>query len=81
MNWRVEWLAPAAESLRRIPWRDAARVDAAVQQFAAAGRGEVTRLATDDAVTLRLRVPPYVARMSAVREERTLYVWIVYRLR
>ncbi len=81
MSWRVEWLEPAVQSLRQMPWRQAARVDAAVQRFAETGEGQVARLSTDDAVTLRLRVSPYVARLTLDPSERTLFVWIVYRLR
>jgi hypothetical protein len=79
--WRIEWLEPGRRSLLDLPWRDAARVDEAVQRFAATGEGDVVRLRTDDAVTLRLRVPPYTVRMSLDRWEATIRVWVVYRLR
>lgn len=79
--WRVEWFDPAIDALFRMPWRDAARVDAAVQRFASTGEGSVVRLSTDNATTLRLRVPPYTARLTLDRAERTIYVWIVYQRR
>ena len=79
--WRIEWLALAHRALLEIPWRDAARVDAAVQRFASTGEGDVVRLPTDDALTLRLRVPPYTVRMSLDRWQATIHVWVVYRRR
>jgi hypothetical protein len=81
MSWRVEWFEPAIQSLRQIPWRDAARVDAAVQRFAATSEGDVVRLPVDDAVTLRIRVRPYAARVTLDPIDGVLHVWIVYRIR
>jgi hypothetical protein len=80
MNWRWEWLIPAERALRNMPWRDAARVDAAVQRFVATGEGAVLQLPTDLTVTVRLRVPPYGVRMNLDREAGTIYVVAVYRL-
>ncbi len=46
-----------------MPWRDAARVDAAVQQFAATGEGQLSRVYAADPRALRLRVSPYAVRV------------------
>lgn len=78
--WYVQWSEPAERTLRQIPWRDAARVDAAVQHFAETGEGEIVRLRTDDAVTLRLRVAPHGVRFTLDRFDGVLTVWSVYRL-
>jgi mRNA-degrading endonuclease RelE of RelBE toxin-antitoxin system len=79
MSWDIAWSDAAVESLQRIPsWRDAARVDAAVQRFAATGEGDVARLPTDHATTLRLRVGPYTARLTLNRPDKIVFVWIVY---
>lgn len=43
MKWRVEWSYPALAALRAIPWRQAARVDAAVQRLAEHNEGELCR--------------------------------------
>ncbi len=80
MTWHVRWSEPAERMLLQIPWREAARVDAAVQRFARTGRGEVVRLRVDDAVTLRLRVAPYGVRLTLDRIDGVLTVWSVYRL-
>ncbi len=56
------------------------RVDAAVQRFAETGEGRVLRLRTDDAVTLRLHVPPYGVRFTLDPYDGWLTVWSVYEL-
>jgi mRNA-degrading endonuclease RelE of RelBE toxin-antitoxin system len=80
--WHVEWSEPAVESLKRLPsWRDAAKVDTAVHRFATTGEGDVVRLSSDDATTLRLRVGPYTARLSLNPLDGVIFVWVVYRRR
>ena len=72
---------PAAEwALRAMPWRDAARVDAAVQEFARSGKGEVTRVYVNDPKSLRLKVSSYLVRMYLDPENLTLEVILVFRL-
>jgi hypothetical protein len=66
--------------LYAIHWREGARVDAAVQRFAEIGEGDLVRLRDDDAVTVRLRVPPYGTRITLDRIDGILTVWSVYRL-
>jgi hypothetical protein len=66
--------------LYAIHWREGARVDAAVLRFAETGEGDLVRLREDDAVTVRLRVPPYGARLTLDRIGGILTVWSVYRL-
>jgi hypothetical protein len=59
MIWTVAWSAVAEHDLLDIPWRLAARVDAAVMAFAEgrASAGTVERVVTTDPYRLRLRVP------------------------
>jgi mRNA-degrading endonuclease RelE of RelBE toxin-antitoxin system len=80
VTWKLDWSIPARISLRKIPWHDAQRVDAAVQELARTGHGHLVRLPTDAAVTLRLRVAPYFVRMTLDPWEGVLVVWSVYRL-
>lgn len=75
----ISW-SPAAEwALRAIPWRDAARVDAAVQEFARSGSGEVSRVYPHDPRSLRLKVSTYLVRMTLDPETLTLTVILVFR--
>jgi hypothetical protein len=80
-RWRVSWSHAGIWSLRQLPWRDAARVDAAVERLANRNEGEIVRLDRDDAVTLRLHVPPYFVRLTLDPIDGVLCVWAVYRLR
>jgi mRNA-degrading endonuclease RelE of RelBE toxin-antitoxin system len=79
MAWTIEWSAPAIVSLRRIPWRVGARVDAAVQRLARTGEGEVVQLATDTRDTVRLRVGVYFVRITFDQWQGVARVWSVYR--
>jgi mRNA-degrading endonuclease RelE of RelBE toxin-antitoxin system len=79
MSWRLIWTEPAQRSLQSIPWKDAARVDAAVTTYAETGRGDVRRLPADDAVTVRLRVGDYRVRLTLDPSEGEMWVWMVYR--
>ena len=49
-------------------------------RFAERGEGDVFRLTWDDAVTLRLRVPPYGVRITCDRYDGVLTVWSIYEL-
>lgn len=80
MSWHVKWSPAGEQTLRRIHWREASRVAEAVQRFAEAGAGDVVRLRGDDAVTLRLRLPPWGVRFSLDRFDGVLTVWSVYEL-
>jgi hypothetical protein len=58
MIWTLDWSIVAERDLREIPWRLAARVDAAVMALAA-GRpheGRLERMAEADPYRLRLRL-------------------------
>jgi hypothetical protein len=62
-----------------MPWRDAAKVDAAVQEFARTGKGDVTRVYTNDPRSLRLKVSTYFVRMYIDPESCALTVILVFR--
>ncbi|XXY48972.1 hypothetical protein WME91_54095 [Sorangium sp. So ce269] len=78
MSWRIEWSDPATASLRRIHPDEGQRVDAAVQHFARTGEGEFINLPDDHAVTVRLRVDPYVVRLTLDPIDGVIAVWSVY---
>ena len=80
MSWRLRWSETAVAGLQRIGWRDATRVDAAIQRLARTGEGELVRLPSDDAVTIRLRVGPYAARLTLDPFEGVACIWAVYKL-
>ena len=80
MSWRLVWAETAEEALRRMDWRVAARVDAALINLAATGRGQLRRLPTDDAVTVRFAVPPYFVRLIVDRRDKVFFVVAIYRL-
>ena len=79
MTYAIAWSSPATLALRAMPWRDAERVDAAVQRYAATGQGSHFRYERDEPLSLRLEVQPYVVRLSLDTHERVLRVWYVYR--
>lgn len=74
MTYDISWSSPATMALRAMPWQQAARVDAAVQRYAATGRGSRFRYETDDPLSLRLEVRPYVVRLSIDPRERLIRV-------
>lgn len=80
MKWHIRWSYPGERTLLQIPWREASRVDAAIMRFAETGAGDIVRLRTDDAVTLRLRVAPYGVRFTLDRVSGVLTVWSIYKL-
>ena len=79
MTWRIEWSRLAERRLVELPWREAARVDAAVLHYTETGEGEIVRLQGDHAVTIRLRVGPTFVRISLDPFTGIMHVWTVYR--
>jgi hypothetical protein len=80
MTWNVRWEAAAERTLLAIPdWRVAERIARAVHDFASTGAGMIERVATDTSAPFRLRVPPYVVRLSLEPTTRALRVWSVWR--
>lgn len=77
-RWEVGWSRSGLWALERIPWRDACRVDAAVQRFGSSGEGTFERL-KGDPVGGVLVVPPYLVRVTLDRTAMTLTVWWIYR--
>jgi hypothetical protein len=72
-EWQIEWSYGAVAALKMIPWRQAARVDAAVQCFARTGEGNIEWIgAGRDA---RLYVPPYVVKLDLNFDARLIRVW------
>ncbi|MFO0760475.1 MAG: hypothetical protein U0359_28600 [Byssovorax sp.] len=79
MSWSIEWSVPAIAALRAVHWKQAARIDRAVQRFAAWGEGDRFRFASDEPLTFRLRVHPHVVRMSLDKGPKIVRVWYIYR--
>jgi hypothetical protein len=75
----LRWSYPALFALKALHWTQAARIDAAVQRLARSGEGDVFQYRSDNAVTARLWVPPYVIRFTADAREGTILVLNVYR--
>lgn len=78
-GWEVVWSHPGIWSLQQLHWLDGARVDAAVQLFAATGEGVLGEV-RGDPTGGRLHVRPFVVRLSLDRETRTITVWWVKQL-
>jgi len=78
-RWEVVWSHAGLWALRELPWRDAARVDAAVTRFAAYGEGSVAPV-RGDPTEIRLKVPPYGVRLGVNPFERVLTVWWIARI-
>jgi hypothetical protein len=76
--WRLRWHPAAVFGLLAIPWRHAARVDAAVMRFAETGEGWVAKI-QGDPLAVRLHSPPYVALLRFEPEEQRLRVLAVFR--
>ena len=79
MTWDLIWTDPAKWALRSVHWTDAAEIDAAVIRYAETGEGDRWRLASDNAITIRLRVRSYRVRMTADVSTHTLWVVWLYR--
>lgn len=73
------WTPAAQGALLAMPWRDAARVDAAVQRFATTGEVQITRVFARDPRALRLRVSPYAVRLLLDPEIGSLIVGWIFR--
>ena len=73
MSLRPRWHPAAEQHLKDIGWHPAEFVDAAVQRYAATGRGDVERLVTREYV---LRVGPY--RVWFIVEGDVMHVLAVY---
>lgn len=82
MSWSFEY-HPAAHwgLLHNIGPDAAARVDHAVMDLAATGRGALEQVAPDDPNRFRLRVEGAEARLFIDRKARTILVTRVYRRR
>ncbi len=75
--WKLSWSVVAVEALRAIPWRDAARVDAAMMHFAQTGEGDIERI-PNDPTGAWIRVGSYKVRVVFDRYDKlisALYVW------
>jgi hypothetical protein len=78
MSLEVEWHPVARLDLLAIPWRAAARIDAAVMRFAATGQGHIKRISPTDPRKLRLFVSGAVAALFVDTSTRTVYVGRVF---
>lgn len=58
-RWEVVSSHAGLWAFRELPWREAARVDAAVMRFAMTGEGVVAPV-RGDPTEIRLKVAPYV---------------------
>jgi hypothetical protein len=63
VSWRLRWSFAAIAGLRALPWRDAAKVDAAVLRLARSGEGDLD-LEFGDLHGARLRVDRYLVRVE-----------------
>jgi hypothetical protein len=77
MSRSVEWGPVALIDLQRMHWRTAARVDEALQRFAASGEGTLRYVSVDGERVLRLYVAPYFAWITVTPEK--VLVWRVLR--
>lgn len=77
MSRTVEWGPIALRDLHRLHWRAAARVDEAIQRFAATGEGTLRTVTIDGERNLRLYVPPYFAWISVTPD--CVLVWRIWR--
>ena len=76
MTWRIEWSVVAERDLRSMPWRLAARVDAAVMAFARGDPAEaaIERMSPSDPNRVRLRFAFASALLWLDVPNRTVYV-------
>ncbi|WP_437639447.1 hypothetical protein [Sorangium sp. So ce854] len=79
MKLRVEWPAQGWAAFRRLHWRTASDVGAAIYRFAETGEGELYRYDDDNAVTVRLATDTYHVRLTIDQAEGVLRVWYLYR--
>ena len=78
MSWNLVWSVVAERDLLWMPWRMAAKIDAAVIHFAATGRG-AERVSATDPRRIRVRVVGAEARLYVDPAQRTIYVARVFR--
>lgn len=79
MNWTLSWSVVAERDLLSMSsWRVAAKVDAAIMQFSATGRG-AERVSPTDPRQIRIRVIGAEARLYLDPETRTVYIVRVFR--
>jgi mRNA-degrading endonuclease RelE of RelBE toxin-antitoxin system len=78
MSWAHEWHPVAEDDLRRMHWREAARVDAAVQRLAESGQGRVEPVRGERNL-YRLRVSRSVVLFARDSASRTIRVWRVFK--
>lgn len=76
-SWDLKWEQGAVTMLCELPWREAARVDAAVIRLAETGEGRLEAV-TGDPKGFRLRVAPYIVRFDADPEARELRIFAVF---
>jgi hypothetical protein len=76
MTWGIAWSAVAERDLRSMPWRLAARVDAAVMAFAGGEPTEATleRVSATDPNRVRLRFTFASALLWLDTHQRVVYV-------
>lgn len=81
MIWTLDWSATAERDLREIPWRLAARVDAAVMALAAdrPHEGALEKMSPADPRRLRLRLRGASALLWLEPSSGTLHVARVLR--
>lgn len=79
MIWGLDWHVVARRDLLNMPWRTAARIDAAVMLFAETGRGDVRQLAPPDPRRLVLSVRGASALLYLDLERRTILIGRVLR--
>ncbi|MFT3776305.1 MAG: hypothetical protein QM820_63990 [Minicystis sp.] len=75
----IYWTPAARWALHTMHWREAARIDAAVQRFAATGEGQLSRVYEGDPRALRLHLSPYNVRLFLDHESGVLTVAWVFR--
>lgn len=76
--WSVEWSDVCIADVRRMSWRMAGRICAAVLEYAETGSAIVERANAQNMFELRLRVPGASAQIHLVPETRTIFVWRIY---
>ena len=79
MSWTPEWHPVPRRDLLNIPWRAAARIDAAVMLYAETGRGTLKQIAPPDERRLLLTVPGAAALLYLDVRTRTILIGRVFR--
>lgn len=79
MSWSIAWGFAARATLRSLPWRQAAQVDAAVLRLAHENEGEIVRVPQIHPYGVRLYTSPFVLFLTLDPYAAELTVWYVYR--